>query len=74
VQQCLEQLRHVMHPHSRLVLNSYSFVWEAPLRAAAALGLKQKQPLQNWLSNADVAKLRAARGGRNVHRYGDGLD
>jgi ubiquinone/menaquinone biosynthesis C-methylase UbiE len=57
VQQCLEQLRQVMQPHSRLVLNSYSFVWEAPLRLAAALGFKQKQPLQNWLSNADVANL-----------------
>jgi SAM-dependent methyltransferase/GT2 family glycosyltransferase len=50
-------LRRVMHPGSRVFVTFYNFVWELPLRAAAALGLKMAVPEQNWLGHHDVRNL-----------------
>ncbi len=70
VQQCFENLRQVMQPHSRIIINSYNFVWELPLRLAGFLRLKQKQPVQNWLANADIANLLDLAGFELVQREG----
>jgi SAM-dependent methyltransferase len=53
----LRGLRQVMRPDSRLLLTYYNFLWEQPMRAAAALGLKMPVPLQNWLAAQDLANL-----------------
>ena len=53
----LRALRQVMRPDSRLFVNSYNFVWELPLKAAAALGARMPVPDQNWLGQADLANL-----------------
>ncbi len=70
VQQCFENLRRVMPPHSRIVINSYNFIWELPLRVAEFLHLKQRQPVQNWLGNADVVNLLDLAGFELVQREG----
>ncbi|MCX7846600.1 MAG: bifunctional class I SAM-dependent methyltransferase/glycosyltransferase family 2 protein [bacterium] len=57
VQVALENLHHVMTPRSRLVINSYNFLWEPLLRLATWLGLKQPQPAESWLSVADIENL-----------------
>lgn len=57
IQTAFEKVRALMHPHSRLVINFYNFVWEPVFRLAQWLGLKKKQPPQNWLSNDDVVNL-----------------
>jgi 2-polyprenyl-3-methyl-5-hydroxy-6-metoxy-1,4-benzoquinol methylase len=50
-------LRQVMRPDSRLLVTTYNYAWELPMRAAAALGLKMPVPLQNWLGAQDVMNL-----------------
>lgn len=57
VQVALENLHHVMTPRSRLIINSYNFVWEPILQLATWLGLKQPQPPQSWLSVGDIKNL-----------------
>jgi SAM-dependent methyltransferase len=57
VQVAFRQLRKVMRPDSRLFLTYYNFVWEAVLRAGAALGRKMPVPEQNWLGQHDLMNL-----------------
>jgi SAM-dependent methyltransferase len=57
VQATLERLRRYCHPHTRIVINSYSRLWEIPLRLAAALGLSDPPRAQNWLQLNDVNNL-----------------
>jgi len=53
----LRGLRQVMRPDSRLFLSYYNFVWELPMRAAAALKLKMPVAQQNWLGQNDLKNL-----------------
>ncbi|MDQ6674935.1 MAG: glycosyltransferase [Chloroflexota bacterium] len=51
------QLKRVTHPGSRLILNFYSRLWEAPLDLTRALGLGKPLLEQNWLTVQDVDNL-----------------
>jgi SAM-dependent methyltransferase len=57
VQRGFEKLRQVCTPRTRVVVSYYSYFWEPILRAGELLGLKAKQPVQNWLSPADIENL-----------------
>jgi SAM-dependent methyltransferase len=57
VQATLENLRRMSTPGTRLVLNFYSRLWEAPLRIAKRLGISHPLPEQNWLTVPDVTNL-----------------
>ena len=57
VQQSFENLHRVCMPHTRIVISGYNFVWEPLVRLAEKLGLKARQPIQNWLGMADVENL-----------------
>lgn len=57
VQLAFEQLKQVTGPRSRLILNFYSRLWEAPLGAARAVGLARPLLEQNWLTVQDVDNL-----------------
>jgi SAM-dependent methyltransferase len=57
VQRALIQGRRVSHPGTRLILNSYSRLWEIPRRIAERLGLAQPQLPQNWLTVEDLSNL-----------------
>ena len=57
VQRSLENLQRVCSPHTRVVISYYNFLWEPVLNAGERLGLKARQPTQNWLGAADVANL-----------------
>lgn len=57
VQRVLERLRPLCTPRTRLILNFYSHLWQAPLRSAQRLGLAQPVLEQNWLVLHDVANL-----------------
>ncbi len=49
-------LRHCM-PGTRILLNSYSRVWEFPRKIAAAVGAARPQPPQNWFTSDDIENL-----------------
>jgi SAM-dependent methyltransferase len=57
VQLAFERINNLCHPHTRIIVSYYNFVWEPILQLAEFLRLKQKQPLQNWLSSSDIQKL-----------------
>ena len=57
VQTAFERLRGLCAPHTRLILNSYSRLWEQPLRVARRLGRATPTLQQNWLTVEDAAGL-----------------
>jgi ubiquinone/menaquinone biosynthesis C-methylase UbiE len=57
VQRLLEGLARVVHAGTRLIINTYSRLWEAPLALVAALGLAKPNLYQNWLTVGDLANL-----------------
>jgi len=57
VQEALVQVRRVLRPRGRLVLNHYSRLWQLPLSLVRALRLVDPCLPQNWLATEDVANL-----------------
>jgi len=57
VQKVFEEISRLVQPHTRLILNSYSRVWEAPLTMAAKLGLAKPVLFQNWLTVEDINNM-----------------
>lgn len=58
-QKVFQELARLCTPRTRLVLNFYSRLWEAPLAAARRLGLARRNLSQNWFTAPDVAGLLA---------------
>jgi SAM-dependent methyltransferase len=57
VQTILDRVSRACTPRTRLIVNSYSRLWEPFLAVASALGFAQPTLRQNWLSASDVAGL-----------------
>ena len=57
VQAALVQLAPLVTPRTRIILNSYSRLWEAPLKLAQRLRLAKPTLYQNWLTVDDIANL-----------------
>ncbi len=73
VQQVLEKVRAVSTPSTRIVLNTYSRLWELPLRAARRVGLAKPLLRQNWLAVEDLENLLRLAGFEPFRRIGDVL-
>jgi SAM-dependent methyltransferase len=57
VQQVFDRVRGVCTPATRVVINTYSRLWEPPLALAAKLGLARPTLRQNWLTVEDLENL-----------------
>jgi SAM-dependent methyltransferase len=57
VQRALMQARRLSHAGTRLIMNSYSRLWEIPRRVGERLRLAQPQLPQNWLTVEDLSNL-----------------
>jgi ubiquinone/menaquinone biosynthesis C-methylase UbiE len=57
VQKVFEQLSRLCHPRTRLIINSYSRLWELPLLMAEKMGLAKPRLTQNWMTVEDVTDL-----------------
>ncbi len=57
VQTVFEKIRPLTHHRSRIILNTYSRLWEFPLGVADRLKLAKPSLCQNWLTVDDVANL-----------------
>lgn len=57
VQTVFERLTSFTHPRTRLIINTYSRVWQLPLKTAQQLGLSKPNLEQNWLTVEDMANL-----------------
>jgi SAM-dependent methyltransferase len=57
VQRTFENLHAVCHPRTRLLIYSYSRLWQPMLRFAEATGLKYRQPPEAWLPPEEVRNM-----------------
>lgn len=57
IQAVLERIARVCTPRTRLLINTYSRLWEQPLALAEKLGLGKPNLRQNWVMVEDVANL-----------------
>ena len=57
VQRVLEQVKHLCHPRTRLILNFYSRLWQLPLGFAQRGNLATRNLYQNWLTPDDLQAL-----------------
>ena len=72
VQCALEQLQHVCHSNTRIIITDHSYLWEPALRFGQAVGWAIKHPAQNWLPTSvfttllDLAEFDVIRTGGRV--------
>jgi len=57
VQCVFEQIRSLCEPHTCIILNFYSGLWQFPLTAAQRLNLAVPMLDQNWLTREDVSNM-----------------
>ncbi len=57
VQTVLEQVARLATPHTRVILNFYSRLWQFPLAVAQWLGLAKPILYQNWMTVEDITNL-----------------
>lgn len=57
IQGLLEQLHQFCTPHTRIFVETYSYVWEPLLWLASAVGLRRPTPFKHWISSADLANF-----------------
>ena len=57
VQTVVERVASVCTPATRVIINTYSRMWEPPLRMAARMGLGKPNLFQNWLTVEDISNL-----------------
>lgn len=59
VQKALEALHAVSHPRTRVLIYSYSRLWQPLLRLAELLGLKYVQPPEAWVPPEEIKNMLA---------------
>jgi SAM-dependent methyltransferase len=57
VQRVFEKLRTVSHNETRLVVNIHNLLWRPIISLGTAIGLRNRQPESNWLSQDDIVGL-----------------
>lgn len=62
VQKVFKCIRAVSDENTRIIISNYSYLWEPVLKFGEGIGLKQKQPLMNWLSAKDIENILSLEG------------
>ena len=57
VQAVFRKVSQLAHPRSRIVINSYSRLWEPALKSAQRLNLAKPTLYQNWLTVEDITSM-----------------
>lgn len=57
VQSTFKSLKKVCGKNTKIIISSYNYLWEPFLKFAEFLGLKHRQPDQNWFSMKDISGL-----------------
>ncbi|MBI5403555.1 MAG: glycosyltransferase [Ignavibacteriae bacterium] len=57
VQTAFKYIRKVCHENTKVIISSYNYLWEPFLKFAEFLGLKHRQPEENWFSMKDIKGL-----------------
>ena len=62
VQKVFRCLQTVADEYTRIIVSNYNYLWEPLLKFGESIGLKQKQPVMNWLSAKDIINLLSLEG------------
>jgi len=54
IQDLFEQVQRFCHARTRIVVDSYSHLWEPVLWLLQKIGLRRPTPLKNWISKTDA--------------------
>jgi len=57
VQKAFSELKKVCHRKTKIIISTYNSLWGPILKFSEFLGLKSKQPIQNWLTVNDINNL-----------------
>ncbi len=57
IQKVFNNIRQLTTSKTRIIISNNNYLWEYILKLGEILGLKAKQPLQNWLSVNDIDNL-----------------
>ncbi len=57
IQKFLCTLRKYCGDSTKVIISTYNYGWESILKLGELLHIKQRQPLQNWLSQKDIENL-----------------
>ena len=57
IQSFFRNVRNYVTPRTKIIISSYNYIWEPILRLGEIMGIKAKQPLQNWLSIKDIENI-----------------
>ncbi|HPX51304.1 MAG TPA: glycosyltransferase family 2 protein, partial [Deltaproteobacteria bacterium] len=71
VQAVLSGLDRLCSPRTRIVINTYSRVWELPLRLTQKLGLSTPLLAQNWLTVEDICNLLHLAGYEDIRHFNE---
>jgi SAM-dependent methyltransferase len=71
VQRTLELVAHHSGPSTRVVLNSYSRLWEFPRKLAELLRLAKPQLIQNWMTREDLQNLLYLAGFETIRSFSE---
>ncbi len=66
VQSAFSDLKKVSHKRTRIVISYYNYLWEPILKLGELIGMKMKQPIQNWLSPYEIENLLNLEGFENI--------
>jgi SAM-dependent methyltransferase len=66
VQAVLKCIRPLANDRTRLVISNYNYLWTPLLKLGEKIGLKSRQPLQNWLSFRDIELLLTLEGFESI--------
>lgn len=57
IQAVFEQVKKCSHPNTKVIVQFYNSLWEPVFKFVELIGLKEKTPVQNWLSTRDINNL-----------------
>jgi SAM-dependent methyltransferase len=71
VQSVFEGLRKISNPGTRIIINTYSLVWELPFLLSQALNLSTPLLPQNWLTVEDISNMLRLAGFEVIRHWPD---
>jgi SAM-dependent methyltransferase len=69
VETVFERMATVVGPQTRIVINTYSRLWELPLAVVRRLGLANPTIAQNWLTPPDLENMLYLSGFETIRRW-----
>lgn len=68
MQALFESLKPFCHASTRVVIDSYAYMWEPLLRLTQKFGLRRKTSFKNWVTQEDIANVLYLADYQVVHR------